>query len=1312
MESNNIRINKLTNGNWPTWKYKVELLLLKDGLQDVVSRARNNDEDEATWNKKDGQAKAIIGLSLEDSQLIHVRKLKTAKEYWDALKQYHEQCTVTSKVFILKKLCRSVMQENGNMEEHIASMLDLVDQYHSQEANALPDSLVVALILSSLPESYSTMITALESRKDDELTINLVKNKLIHEFRRRNESQQINENEIALKVGTKPDYRSENKNKSSLKCFHCNKLGHLKRDCYFLKNKQNKYGKEKLHQANKITEETNEISNSNRNYCFKVDSNGKVNNTNWYIDSAATCHMTNNEKFFTQLNRVNNGGKIYLADGSSLDTSGVGDGALQCYGQDDKPTNVTIKNVLFIPELDGSLLSVKKLTDIGYTLKFENKSCYIMKDTETIASANNNDHLYKLEIAHMANKVTTEKECIHTWHRRMGHRNVEAIQRLIKENLADGVTLTECGIKCICECCIKGKMARLSFPKESFTRANENLDLIHSDLCGPMSIITPSGNRYVLTLIDDYSRYTTVYFLKKKSEVNEKFRHFCAEVENKFGRKIKTIRTDNGGEYTSNKFEDYLKDMGICHHKSAPYSPQQNGIAERKNRSLMEMARCMILDANMPKLYWAEAVNTANYLYNRLPTNACAKTPYELWNGVKPDLSKLKIFGSKAYSKLPDEKRKKLDDKAKEYTFVGYADNTKAYRLLDIITNETIISRDVKFIEEIPNCQNDKANEEKHVNKEISERNLINKNNELIEIILNSDNNQMNSSTEENEVTENIVINEKEIITENNTEEVNEIQNRYPKRARNPPKRFACKTMFVEPKSLKEALEGEDKEKWQIAIQEEMNSLMKNNTWELQLLPKGKNVIGSKWIFKIKTNENGEIVRYKARLVAQGFTQKYGVDYDESFAPVVKQTTIRTLMTIAGAKRMHVKHVDIKTAFLNGDIEEEIFMKQPDGFVQAHERKLVCRLHKGLYGLKQSARAWNTKLNDVLIKNCFKRGISDPCLYTKIINGNHVYVLIYIDDILLVSDNEKEIQNFEEMLKKEFEITLLGNVSNFLGLQIERDDNGIFKLHQTKYINKVIESFLTEDAKPSKIPLDPGYYKLCANSKPLLNNEQYRKAIGSLLYIAVNTRPDIAASVSILSRKVSCPTELDWLEVKRVLRYLIGTKSYKLALGKNTGTHRLIGYADADWAQDQTDRKSNTGYLFQLYGGTITWASRKQTCIALSSTEAEYVSLTEACQEAKWIHSLLQDLDMLCPQSTTIYEDNQSCLKLLDAEKLNPRTKHIDIKYHFTREIHKSGEIEFMYCPTEHMVADILTKPLAAVKMKQLSKGLGLNDSC
>lgn len=384
-------------------------------------------------------------------------------------------------------------------------------------------------------------------------------------------------------------------------------------------------------------------------------------------------------------------------------------------------------------------------------------------------------------------------------------------------------------------------------------------------------------------------------------------------------------------------------------------------------------------------------------------------------------------------------------------------------------------------------------------------------------------------------------------------------------------------------------------------------------------------------------------------------------------------------------------------------------MQQPKGFVRHGEEKLVCRLQRCLYGLKQGAKVWNDTICAILGEIGFHQSRADPCLFTKNVSGKLVYLLIYVDDIIVASEVEEEIDQIECELKKKVKLSSLGEVSYFLGIRVSKDDTGNYALDQQNYIAKIAAKFQLDRAKGSKIPMDVGYYRSREGSPPMPNNKDYHCLVGALLYVAVNTRPDISASVSILSRRVSEPTEADWSELKRVVRYLVSTMNYKLNLSCNgVNPFKLIGYSDADWSSDTTDRKSNTGYVFQIGGATICWTSRKQTGVALSSMEAEYVALSEACRELLWLRKLLEDFGLKQDGPTIVFEDNISCIDFITVDRTSRRSKHIDTRRFFAKDLSEKGLVSIRYCPSESMVADIMTKPLGYIKQQQFAVNMGL----
>lgn len=1035
------------------------------------------------------------------------------------------------------------------------------------------------------------------------------------------------------------------------------------------------------------------------------------------IDSGATRHVVNNKSFFDSLNETYRG-VIEVGNGNEVKVCGIGNGTVHFTNQNGAVSKAVIREVLFSPEMTGNLLSIGKLTDNGFEVSFRQKICEIFENGKQIAVADRTNNLYELRMADRVNiSVTGHKEnCIHHWHQRLGHRDPEAIRKMKADGLIEDMKIVECGVVELCEPCAKGKMSRVPFPKKSLSKTKEPLDLIHSDVCGHMQTTTPSGKRFMVTLIDDFSRFTVIRLLSHKSEVESCIKQFVEMVKNKFNKKPKVIRSDRGGEYTGKVLGDYLKSEGIQSQLTTAYSPQQNGVAERKNRSIIEMARCMLLNANLPHTFWGEAVSTAVYIQNRTITRATNSIPIERWDGTKVSLNHLKVFGTKCFVHIPAEKRKKWDKTSTEMIFMGYDNASKAYRCYDPATKKLTVSRDVKFDN---NSQFSPNNNQVDTEKSSENSVAVNLNSSVESRNSMKDEKQIQEEPEQQLDQENIML-EGEIQTPEDHRLIPNDENpaiNHHRVSRRPnkgiPPRRLIDEMYVavheinEPKSYEEAISCKEKEKWIAAMHEEMKSLKTNNTWETTKLPDDRRAIGCKWVFKTKTNADGSIQRYKARLVAQGFSQKFGTDYNEIFAPVVRQATFRTLLSVAAKEKLLVEHLDAKTAFLNGNLEETIYMKEPPGF-NSGEPNRVCLLKKSIYGLKQAAKAWNDAIHEVLINAGFTQSKNDQCLYSKFINGGWCYVLIYVDDITVACKTMEQISVIESILSSKFEMQNLGKIKLYLGIEVTRDDAGNFELCQSSYIGQIASKFGLQGAKEAKTPMDVSYYKSSSGSSAqLINNEEYQKLIGCLLYVSINSRPDIAASISILAQKVSNPTQDDWNQLKRVVKYLKATANLKLKLSDiGTVETDLVGYADANWAEDRDSRKSNSGYTFFYNGGLINWSCRKQSCVSLSSTEAEFIALSDACQEAIWLQRLLGDLHQNIALPTVINEDNQSCLKIVKEEKFSNRTKHIDTKLHFVKDHIDNGFIKCNYCPTEEMIADLFTKPLP------ISKHINLRSRC
>ena len=550
-----------------------------------------------------------------------------------------------------------------------------------------------------------------------------------------------------------------------------------------------------------------------------------------------------------------------------------------------------------------------------------------------------------------------------------------------------------------------------------------------------------------------------------------------------------------------------------------------------------------------------------------------------------------------------------------------------------------------------------------------------------------------------------------------------EVRNLGPVRQRRMPSRFQdYDCLFVDsevddPGKVHEALNGKHSDQWKEAMKSEYSSLITNDTWELVPPPEGKNIVGSRWVLKVKRNEDGSIDRFKARLVAQGYSQVRGVDYEEVFSPVARYTSVRSLLALANAQDLEIHQMDVKTAFLNGSLDCEIYMSQPEGFVDPDRPNHVCKLKKSIYGLKQSARCWNTTLDEYLKSVGYCKSKADECIYVKSVkeaSGHISFVIlgVYVDDIIPVSNDPAMLKAEKAALCERFEMIDQGEIHYLLGLSIKRDrESRTLTISQPNYTEKVLRKFGMENCKPVSTPLEPGrkFQQLSSSDEPF-DIQTYQQAIGCLTYMSTATRPDIAAAVGVLSQYMSKPSKDHWMGVKRVLRYLKGTLNYGLKFSVHGEQTELNGYSDADWAGDVDTRRSTTGYVFQFGNGTISWSSRKQPTVAKSSTEAEYVALSSATQEAIWLRRLMKDFGKQIDSPTTIYEDNQGAIELAKNAKYHSRTKHIDICHHFVRERVVSNEIRVIYCRTEDMVADIMTKGLPKPTFEKLRDLLSVHD--
>ena len=853
-------------------------------------------------------------------------------------------------------------------------------------------------------------------------------------------------------------------------------------------------------------------------------------------------------------------------------------------------------------------------------------------------------------------------------------------------------------------------------------------ELLHMDLFGPnhYSAVTNDASLYGFVIVDDYSRYTWVHIVTYKHEVQEVFKRFSSRASTNFGVKIKHIRSDNGTEFKNSGLDDYLDELGITHELSAPYTPQQNGVVERKNRTLVEMARTMLDEYKTPRHFWIEAIYTACHIINRVYLHKFfKKTAYELLTDKKPNVSYFKVFGAKCWIRDPHHNAK-FAPKAHEGFMLGYGKDSHTYRVFNNVLHKVVETVDVRFDEtngsqreHLPSVIDEPAPEDSIKFKATED--VIPTEESAEEFIPEREERRANAP--------------EEIAEENDAEEnADQIPRRQPTHPRvakevqvekiiddieapGPLTRskashlsnFCGHYAFVsitEPTKVDEAfLEPE----WIQAMQEELHQFELNNVWELVKRPDPRkhNIIGTKWIYRNKQDENGLVVRNKARLVAQGYTQVEGIDFDETFAPVARLEAIRILLAYANHHDITLYQMDVKSAFLNGKLEEEVYVAQPPGFEDPKNPDKVFRLNKALYGLKQAPRAWYDTLKEFLMKKGFKPGSLDPTLFTKSYDGELFVCQIYVDDIIFGCTDQRYSDEFAYMMSEEYQMSMMGELKFFLGLQIRQQRNGIF-ISQEKYLKDVLRKFGMQDCKGVKIPM-PTNGHLCTDENGIdFDHKVYRSMIGSLLYLCAS-RPDIMLSVCMCARFQATPKESHHKAVKHILRYLAHTPTLGLWYPKGSAFD-LIGYSDSDYAGDRVDRKSTSGTCHFLGRSLVCWSSKKQNCVSLSTAEAEYIAAGSCCAQLLWMKQTLKDYGVNV-KNVPLFCDNESAIKIAHNPVQHSKTKHIQIRHHFLRDHVLKGDISIEHVKTEEQLADIFTKPLDEKRFSKLRCELNILES-
>ncbi|CAL2279421.1 unnamed protein product [Prunus armeniaca] len=1044
-------------------------------------------------------------------------------------------------------------------------------------------------------------------------------------------------------------------------CQQCNKPGHTSRVCPERGN---------FAYVAEANESTSSVS-------------GPVSK-NWVVDSGATHHMTSDPSLLSHVQPYTGNDSIIVGNGNQLPISHIGKTTLSC-----SHGSLVLHDVLYVPAITKNLLSIRRFSRDNNCYFEMDYNGFRVKDNKTgkilLIGSSHGDLYYIRADPQVRSKLVFygERTTQDVWHTRLGHPSSDILRVLVnKYHLPISGTMA---FNKSCHICPLGKACRLPFSYRTSNTQNP-LELLHLDIWGPSPMLSNYGYKFYLSIVDDYSRFVWLFPLARKSDVMSTFITFKKMAENRFTKTIKMLQTNGGGEFTSRVFVNFLRDNGISQQVSCPYTPQQNGTVERKHRHIVEMGLCLLAQSHLPSNFWVEAFTTAVFLINRLPM-----THLELKSKVSPSGQSLQSipleFSILSQQRNIPDKPSPLNDVTPAADFGNPSVHTSNLR--EPIQQERdqapLLPMPAHTDGPIDSIQ--PSDSVSHIPDPLSSP--------LISRANSPDATPISPSTPQSSPMPPKF---------RSLDELNRLIHGPPSHPLPQGLTASLKDpLSLEPSSYTQASKFPH---WQEAMTEEYDALMRNQTWSLVPISPNMNIVGCKWVFRVKRKADGTIERHKARLVAKGYNQKEGFDYYETFSPVVKPATIRTILALAVSQNWILQQLDVRNAFLNGILQEEVYMVQPPGFVDPLHPKHVCRLHKALYGLKQAPRAWFQRLTSFLLGQGFLHSKSDASLFIHHSSTFSIYVLVYVDDLIVTGQNASVINTFIDKLCSTFASRKLGALHFFLGMEVTRCANQL-SLSQARYASDLLKKFKMDLCKPCPTPLLSSQRLSAHDGDSLSDPETYRSMVGGLQYLTLS-RPDIAYAVNQVCQYMHNPKTTHLQAVKRIYRYIKGTIEHGL-IYRSSPDYTLRAFSDADWAGSLDDRRSTSGACIFLGPNILTWTAKKQSTVSRSSSEAEYRALATTVAELQWFRYLFRELGVPLRTPPCVFVDNISALHMAANPVFHARTRHIEIDYHFVRELLARGVLRTRHVSSQHQLADIFTKSLSRERFSFLSGKLNLH---
>ena len=1044
--------------NFETWEVKILGYMKLRKLKEILVGT----DDPADEDKNETAFAELIQFLDERSLSLVIREAKDdGRKAFKILREFYAGSSKPRVIALYNQLTTLVKRESESVTDYMIRAEKAAFALRSADEQ-VSDALFIAMTLKGLPDDYKAFV-AITTQSETVDTFQKFKQAL----------RNFDETEKACSAKPKGSNDSIMKSKSSggskpIICFNCNIAGHKAVDCRKppREKKWCNFCKSSTHTDKSCRKQNRDhtkkaICSEYNTFAFKFDESDspflRTKTENLLVDCGATAHIVNTEDNFLNEDPTFKPEDHYveLADGSRKNNVAIkrGTAVVSLRAQNGELHEVKLENTLCIPTYPQNIFSVQAATQKGVTIKFCQNHAELVASDGTKFPIEQHGRLYYL---YKNSVIQNRSESLETWHKILGHCNTSDIAQL--EDVVHGMRINNRDTF-DCETCILAKQSNTRNHQPD-PRATKPFELIHTDLAGPIEPVAKEGYKYTMIFTDDYSVCLFTYFLKSKSDAPKVTEKFLADVA-PYGKvktlsflqdlfpsgEIKRVRSDNGGEYISTEFKEILLKHSIKHELSAPYSPHQNGTAERNWRTLFEMARGMLIESGLPKFLWTYAVMAATYIRNRCYVKRIKTTPYGLITGVKPNVAKLHIFGTICYAYLHGQR--KLDPHSKRGYFIGYDEDSPAY-LIYYPENRTVAKhRLVKFIEMFENKERKDFASDLFPNQiDVEGENIID---------------EQKPQHDESE--------------HDSMEKQTNIPERYPRRNRKPPDyledyyvdndSYDYCYLLNAPATYHEAMRCEDAEQWTKAMDEEIETLQKNETFSLSELPKDKTAVGGKWVYAIKGNKESPV--YKARYVARGFSQVEGIDFTETFSPTARMESIRMLIQLAIQNDWLLQQMDVKGAYLHAPIECDVYVTQPQGYQRSPN--LVWKLKNSLYGLKQSGRNWHNLLHQYLKELNFVQSTADPCVFIQNTIRGSTILLVWVDDIIITSSSEELMDITKSKLKERFNMKDLGEVSSFLRIDFQRTNKSI-TMSQSRFLKEVLTKFGYDQCKPRTTPCE------------------------------------------------------------------------------------------------------------------------------------------------------------------------------------------------------------------------------------------------